>query len=183
MAQQLKAAGHIVGLTILIDSYTNDATYPMPGKSFLYRKKEIVKYQLKTMANMALSETPVHLWKRLKKGWVMRVNRPLSRVGNKSNSNKIKSNLMLAVHLAQSSYVPKEYDGDVSVIRVKEIPSGTWIYHEPGMGWDKLVRGELKYTDVPGNHITFFEDPNIKNVAKALEKFLSEAYNKNLVEV
>jgi len=188
LAKQLEAIGKEVGILIIIDSYVPGSYYPKPGLSLFQMNKARIKNQLDHMQNMSFGKKIKHVRKRMKKGWKVRVVRPLARLTNKFYVSKGKNivskyiSIDVADDIAWNSYKFKEYNGDVSIIRANDINSGSWIYHEAGMGWEKLVRGKLKFIDVGGNHSTILKEPNIKQVAGAIKSSLSEVYAKNLVE-
>ena len=63
----------------------------------------------------------------------------------------------LAAHRATA------YDGDVVLFRAEE----TGVV-SPGYGWERVLTGGLEVIDVPGNHQTVLEAPNVQRIAQEL---------------
>ena len=75
--------------------------------------------------------------------------------------------------LAESRYVPKIYPGRVTVFRpaARSLRGGD----DATAGWAKWASGGVDVHDIPGNHGTFFFQPNVQTLAEGLRRCLDVA--------
>ncbi|HIY40206.1 MAG TPA: hypothetical protein H9836_03625, partial [Candidatus Nocardiopsis merdipullorum] len=64
---------------------------------------------------------------------------------------------------ALSAHRATAYDGDVVLFRAEE--TGVAL---PGYGWERVLAGDLEVIDVPGDHQTVLEAPNVQRIAQEL---------------
>ena len=70
-------------------------------------------------------------------------------------------------------YEPRVYPGPIKLVRPIVNSFGPeWDSHR---GWGLLARGGLDIWDVPGDHVSMFEKPNIQVLAARLRPHLEEA--------
>jgi amino acid adenylation domain-containing protein len=70
-------------------------------------------------------------------------------------------------------YEPRDYPGQIKLVRPIENAAGPdW---DPARSWGSLARGGLDVWDVPGNHVSMFEKPNVQILAARLRPHLEEA--------
>jgi amino acid adenylation domain-containing protein len=74
---------------------------------------------------------------------------------------------------ADRDYVPQVYPGRMTLFRAMEqLPE--WE-HDPQLGWEDLATGGLVIHDVPGNHLTLIQEPNVRALAEQLNACLEKA--------
>jgi thioesterase domain-containing protein len=73
---------------------------------------------------------------------------------------------------AFNKYKLTPYNGTIDLFRVKErmYYFDDLIY----LGWKPYVKGELNVHDTPGNHETFLQEPNVRELSKLLGKILND---------
>jgi thioesterase domain-containing protein len=81
-------------------------------------------------------------------------------------------NEMVALNLAQSSYRPKPYPGAVYIF--KAATTSPWLEIEPSLGWSEFVRGEIRTREVPGDHTSMYEDPQVTEFARLVGESVRE---------
>ncbi len=69
-------------------------------------------------------------------------------------------------------YVPKPYDGAVTLFRAARQPEST-AYQDPTLGWAPLVGDRLQVLTVPGDHVVLLRPPCVKEFAAAVEACLA----------
>ena len=70
---------------------------------------------------------------------------------------------------AELNYKPLPYPGRVAIFRAKG------LYHEPTLGWKRLLTGIVEVYDIPGAHLhhrNIVEEPIVKDLANTLEATL-----------
>jgi thioesterase domain-containing protein/acyl carrier protein len=80
--------------------------------------------------------------------------------------------VIAAANAACTTYVRRPYPGPVVVFRALQSPAQTLTDDE--LGWRPWVRGALKMVDVPGDHSGILEEPNVRELARALDRCLEE---------
>jgi thioesterase domain-containing protein/acyl carrier protein len=74
---------------------------------------------------------------------------------------------------ALSLYEPTAYAGSVVLFRAM---SGEGVRGPDGtMGWGNVASGGVKTYDVPGNHLSILNEPNVQELARIVTKCLAEA--------
>jgi hypothetical protein len=64
---------------------------------------------------------------------------------------------------AVKNYVPETYFGNVLLFRAVQ----SWTL-EVQSAWSKVIHGKLEIHDVPGDHLSFLNEPNVQILAKVL---------------
>jgi amino acid adenylation domain-containing protein/non-ribosomal peptide synthase protein (TIGR01720 family) len=75
---------------------------------------------------------------------------------------------------AWRNYTPKPYTGRITLFRSAE--SVAEYSQEPDMGWGKLAQGGVEIYDVPGDHLSMLQEPNVQVLAEALRACLEKEY-------
>jgi len=66
------------------------------------------------------------------------------------------------------------YDGDAVYFRTQSDPR-SMSHPDTRDQWHRLIKGELTFIDVPGNHLEMIQEPYVKTLAQELEKALASA--------
>lgn len=85
--------------------------------------------------------------------------------------------LMLAHNRITADYVPGVYPGQVLVFRATDLMelegSGAPRAERPShLGWQKYTSRPVRIVDVPGNHVTMMQPPNVQTLARRLSECL-----------
>jgi amino acid adenylation domain-containing protein len=193
MARQLQTAGQKVALLALLDSYTMGpwrrrlSRSPSPSRSaklpavvrnlgFLWRR---LIFHFSAVRRLEPRGRPSYLvrkassallWTRQKfRGLVdavyAYVRDPLPKAVRQVHA---------ANQRAAAEYVPKPYDGCVTLFR-----AGEWcptMFDDPFLGWAKLSEGGLDLVEIPGDHHTFIlDEENVPALARKLAECLEKA--------
>jgi amino acid adenylation domain-containing protein len=67
---------------------------------------------------------------------------------------------------AVRSYTPQPYAGRVTLFRARSQALFRW--HEPLLGWRKLLRGPVEFKIIPGTHDRILTEPCVRILAKSL---------------
>lgn len=158
MARRLEKKGEQVALLGILDTWVLENTY----NKFLY-----VEYYLKRVRSFFRTGLSNPL-------------RFLSRSATESGSNgsprtgperaaKRRKNPMSA-YFPGPGFVPKTYDGPVTVFRVRAQPLNR--IRDPKLGWGKLTTAGVDVHIVPGNHGMVLREPSVRDLAEELKKCL-----------
>jgi thioesterase domain-containing protein len=75
---------------------------------------------------------------------------------------------------AAARYRPGEYRGPLSLLRATEVEPAL-LAVGPEMGWTGLAHGGIHTFDIPGNHHTIMDEPNVAILAETLKRCLETA--------
>jgi aspartate racemase len=78
---------------------------------------------------------------------------------------------------ARRNYAPRKYPGSVLLFRAKERPLGT--AHDLYLGWDRLAGGGIEVREIPGDHLSIIDEPQVSYLATELRASLDKAYERN----
>ena len=67
---------------------------------------------------------------------------------------------------AMLRYQLKPFSGNVTIFKAKEQPQEMPDLYK--LGWDKYVLGELKFSEVPGNHYSMMNSPNVQILSQKI---------------
>jgi thioesterase domain-containing protein len=68
--------------------------------------------------------------------------------------------------MAAKNYVAQAYPGRVTLFRAKE--EGLELSRDPNADWSGLATGGVEIHEIPGNHLTILDKPNIELLAREL---------------
>jgi thioesterase domain-containing protein len=132
----------------------------------------LVRFDFKQMTRSGLAYMASHFGSlflpALKIGFRM-MNRPLPTVFGAHDSTTVFAK-------AWRSYVPKRYAESVVFLRVQD--RGPEYDHDPSMGWDTYVMGDVQVHIVPGGHLDMMSMPAVRVVAEKLAAYLDNGSNR-----
>jgi acyl transferase domain-containing protein len=73
---------------------------------------------------------------------------------------------------ALGRYTVQSYPGKVTLMRAADVRETVASRRNETLGWQMLAGGGLEIYDVPGDHISMFEEPNVRNLAETLKGIL-----------
>lgn len=158
MAQQLSSQGQHIALLALFDSH-------VPGTM----KKIPIDNRLSYQLNQFLKIGPAYLLQSV----MDRLTQKYSNIALKNKFLRIKNLQHLVSRAAYfklvedyaTKYVPQVYLGRITLL----MASDRRFLDEPELGWTKLAGGELEIHEIPGDHLTIFQEPSIQLMAQKLE--------------
>ena len=95
-------------------------------------------------------------------------------LSKKSKQEQTLEKMQRHLFLLYERYDWKPHDGKVTLIRCSEFansPEKAWLV----TSWSGLANGGLEVVDVPGHHLTLFEEPEVLGLAKQLEQCMENA--------
>jgi hypothetical protein len=75
---------------------------------------------------------------------------------------------------AQAEYIPKKYDGKVTLFKPKRYYAGL---DDPSFGWSKLAKKGVEINNIDVNPRGILNEPFVQVLADKLRKKIDEAYN------
>lgn len=152
VAVQLEAAGEEVGLVALLDAPNPQHYSAIPKRE---RLKSKLRYHWKKMTHLDLAGVSRYLMERA---------RYHATAQNPARSRDF-SRVLLELALR---YQPKPLHARVALFQAEDRPS--MLNFAPG--WTGVVKGEFAAYDVPGNHESSLEEPNVAVLAQKLRDCL-----------
>jgi thioesterase domain-containing protein len=73
---------------------------------------------------------------------------------------------------ALEHYSVQPYPGKITLIRAADEPETVGTQRDSSLGWERFAGGGLEIHDVPGGHISMFEEPNVGALAETLKTLL-----------
>jgi acyl transferase domain-containing protein/thioesterase domain-containing protein/acyl carrier protein len=158
MARRLEAEGQKIALLGILDTWVIENTY---------NRLVYVEYYIRRIRSL------LRLGRKEKMEFIKR---KITRATNKdrgaqpaSGSGNGNRNPM-RVYFPGSGFVPKTFNGHVSVFRVPRQPLNR--IRDTTLGWSLLTTGGVDVHIVPGNHGTVLEEANVAGLAEELKKYL-----------
>ncbi len=157
MAQQLIAQGQSVGLLAVIES-------GLPRRFMLRHRNPLIRWLIKTYQESVIGIRRCLM--RLRASVGGNANSPAEvQDGNGVAPKEVHADRyanLLRLHIrARKEYMPYEYPGTITYFRATgQAERKAWI-----KGWTELAGDKFDLVDIPGNHITLFEQPSIQVLA------------------
>ena len=169
MARQLSNAGHSVAIVVIFDATIDHPRRELPPAQRMF---QLIRWNLYNLGQIGFRTfTRKKVWN-LRKHARIAVYDLHQRLGRKEREERKKTlSVQDAFMRAIRDYRPSIYSGDVFVFRTRDAR-----FFSPGdnrLGWQNVVTGRLTFCDVPGNHDTIFQPPNLSVVAKELDLVLA----------
>jgi len=175
MAQQLSAAGEPIGLLTLLDSYPLGYSELLPITERTRREIRFYSRRLKLHFSSLWHLTIQGKWEYVKKKARTLQRRLKSRAwralrgayaARGGELPEALHNVKEANFLAARDYVTKPYSGRVTLFVASQQPLDGFFDLE--MTWKKLA-GSVETIQVPGDHSTVIEEPNVRVLAARLK--------------
>jgi non-ribosomal peptide synthetase component F/thioesterase domain-containing protein/acyl carrier protein len=178
MATQLVAQGEQVGVVALFDT-GNPAYYR--NLSFSQSMRFRASYVLERFQRYGKRLLHGETWQLARdlghslyiraSGLAWNIFQKLYRIRKRPMPGVLRDNVMMFSSVAQA-YTPKPYPGRVTLFRAA---GRTAEYgNDPALGWEEVVRGEIRIITVPGDHMTILEEPHVWNLVEQLSACLEE---------
>jgi thioesterase domain-containing protein len=72
-------------------------------------------------------------------------------------------------------YTPSRYDGTVTILRASEVTMPEFRAVTRDLGWKPYATGGVDSRDIPGDHHTITEEPNVRVLGQTLSACLEAA--------
>jgi nonribosomal peptide synthetase DhbF len=171
MAQQLRDRGHQVALLVLFDAPPLLLSEERPG--LVRRSAKAAGKLANLLGRWASGDPEVRLGdvlRKMKDRGDQLVN-ALPLPAARAILGEISTDL--ALRRAIERYAPRAYSGPIKLVRPMEMVTGPeW---DTVGTWGKLAGGGLDVWDVPGDHVTMFQKPNVQALAARLLAHLEGA--------
>jgi thioesterase domain-containing protein len=179
VAQQLRAQGQEIALLILLE-----VLHPVKMKEYPAWKWHITSMQLK----LHLLKFEYAYLRQVKGAQAFsylkeRFSRKMSEIKHflmgplrfsKNGKNPSGSiNPLDILYSAASNYCPKPYPGPAVLFRCKDQTFG--FAQDPRLGWGDTLGPDLQICTTPGNHYTFYVEPNVKILAREMNARMRKA--------
>jgi thioesterase domain-containing protein len=170
-AQQLRAQGQEVALLVMLETRRPGRSMEDPRwKRFVSRmhlKLHLLKFEYGYLRQLGRAQMKNYISGRLERK-ALRMKQSLRKVLGQDELIGLptKKSPVDALYAAAMHYRPRPYEGRVVLIRSKERAFG--FARDPRLGWGKLLGDELEICEVPGNHYTFYMEPNVGTLAREI---------------
>jgi thioesterase domain-containing protein/acyl carrier protein/NRPS condensation-like uncharacterized protein len=178
MATQLVAQGEQVGIVALFDTgnpaYYRDLSFSQSMRfraSYLLERFQRYGRRLLHGETWQLVRDLGHSLYTRVSGLTWNIFQRLYSIRQRPMPGALRDNVMMFNSVAQA-YTPKPYPGRVTLFRAA---GRTAEYgNDPALGWEDVVRGEIRIITVPGDHMTILEEPHVWNLVEQLSACLEE---------
>lgn len=158
MARRLEAEGQKVALLGILDTWVIENTY----NRLLY-----VEYYIRRIRSLLRLSTKEKM-KVIKRKITSVINK--NRGAQPASGSEIGNRNPMHIYFPGSDFVPKTFNGRVSVFRVPKQPINR--IRDTTLGWGRLTTVGVDVRIVPGKHGTVLEEANVAGLAKELRKYL-----------
>ena len=172
MSQQLYAQGKKTGLLILFDAEIPESNYRVTTKDQISRHWQNVRNQGAVYLLQRAVSKSEYYWSRLLHS-AQAVGCSCYRLVGRSLPAGLRYFQVEEAHKqALERYTVQLYPGKITLLRAADVPETVGTRRNPTLGWEILAGGGLEIHDVPGGHISMFEEPNVRILAETLKAIL-----------
>ncbi|MEM7144034.1 MAG: amino acid adenylation domain-containing protein [Verrucomicrobiota bacterium] len=171
MAQQLVAAGEKVSFLGLIDT-ENPAS---EVRRYALLERLAVNWQQQE-TNTGVFGKIGNLGKRVGTGLVTRIRTEAAAAAARTLTPSKTTNRLRQIQLreahgkAMENYTPKPYPGKITLFKARDNAENDKFELAEDYGWGRVARKGLEIVDIPGAHLTIFDEENIEAVAEAIHE-------------
>ena len=166
IARQLSAVGEKIELLVLLDP---DRPFPPTAvQSLLQHQVYRNAHRLQDLINLPLEKRSAHVLKKTGRAWARLTNRLRRQYDRQA----------FAAHQIESknrSYTVPEYHGDIALFLAQKPDRAEMGLCPKQRAWERVARGRLDVYEVPGDHLSFFKEPNVRVLAGKLQRCLDTA--------
>jgi len=171
VGRQLMLNGEQVALLAMFDGH-NGAYYKNPFRDGRYTGR--IKYHMANLLQLDLRQGSAYIFARFEEArrklertmWRLSSEQGNTRGGKLHNTDSV-------VHPAFYRYIPGFYPGNMVLFQSSDWPDGEYFNFE--VGWKEVVKGDIAFHRIPGNHPSMFREPNVNILAAQLKDHLQNA--------
>lgn len=166
IAQQLQFQGQDVKMLALIDPTNPNVTFQDDTRVIPYTSLfEKTRSHFRTLMKLNIKDGTTYVWERLQWNLTLGHINALYKIYvcyvKRSMSELRAMNVYWANYIAQYSYVPKPYLGQVTLFKAEDL--GTIAEDDDSeSSWRLLATGGVDVELVPGSHLDMMDEPNVK---------------------
>ena len=175
MAQQLQQQGEKVALLVMFDTF-NKSAFPR----LVFRNQHYFKY----LSQLGLSKSLFEELKEVTQRQLQAILCQLYLGLGKPLPHHLSRAIVAEANMqAKWAYSPQVYSGKITLFRAKKsakfnkfyLPNqADWETRDPENGWSNFSRDKLEIYDVPGDHYSIFDRPNVQVLAETLKACLED---------
>jgi amino acid adenylation domain-containing protein len=172
MARQLQQAGHTIALLALLDTYG-------PNLNPALLQGERLMHHLKALRHDGKSYLIDKIRDRMadrQRTLMALSSRFLKKIGYRPAYELQFVEILEQNIQASKAYVPQPYAGRVTLFRATEKIFYPQPYLESELGWLALATGGVERHDVPGDHMTMLQEPQVQVLAARFQECLAQAH-------
>jgi len=155
MAQQLRAAGHKIGLLALFEVYTPEAIRAMPTQKFWKQKSGILKQKVRSGSY------------KNKIRFLFKTVRAIFNMTFKVISRSIDK-----VAYIRGGYTFKPYPDKITLLKAKKRDALSFSSNDPYLGWRNYCPEEnIELVEVPGGHGKILQEPGVMIVTDYIKNY------------
>jgi aspartate racemase len=168
IAQQLQAQGQKVALLVILDC---SGTHPLYQRyqHRIYR----LTYHWRNLWRLSPDQKLTYLLELAKQIRDRMISKDKKKQGNPDISNDYREQVLKTFGEAKKNYILQPYSDKVALFFGQESGRRSFIF--PKGGWGKILTGEVEIHVVPGDHMSYLEEPNVWVLAKKLKACLDKA--------
>ena len=180
MSQQLRRQGQEVAVLIMFDTFGPDC---FPRLSFRWQ------HYWSYLLQLGISKSTYDDLKDVIRRQLQEISsRFYLKSGRSLPQARCKELVAEANMQAMREYKPQAYSANITLMRASEPASFAkpylptmedWHDRKPNHGLDELTSRNLSIHDVPGNHYSIFQEPNVRVLAQTVEDCLLTAQQRN----
>ncbi|TAE94721.1 MAG: hypothetical protein EAZ79_21670 [Oscillatoriales cyanobacterium] len=176
VAQKLAAKGQETALLVMFDSMLPSAYKPLPlDRRLRFHAQKIAKqgvgYIIRSVVDKIMTLTDrMTMLARKAIGRYNKVKEPTESMSCTTDylmTEKI-------IEQAERAYVPKPYAGKVVMFRALDSEDGVSVILDPELGWKPYLKDGLTIYDVPGDHLSILQEPNVGAIGNQIKLLLEE---------
>jgi thioesterase domain-containing protein/acyl carrier protein len=160
MAQQIAAAGSQPPVVIMVDSHFN-----IPG-----RPRAWDEYTQQQRRQQRLNDPPLLTLRK----WIHRLRRDLAKRFPSDPNERATRRVKVETRRIAKPYVAKPYIGKVIYLTCREDRHRNGhIERNDHLRWQEMAQGGFELIDVPGNHLSVLEMPDVRTSAEHFRRILA----------
>jgi non-ribosomal peptide synthetase component F/thioesterase domain-containing protein len=177
-AQQLRAQGQEIALLVMLETRRPGRSMEDPRlKRFISRthlKLHLLKFEYAYLRQVGRAQAKNYISSRLGRK-ALRMKESLRKILGRDERNGVSAEKspVDSLYAAATNYRPRPYEGSVVLIRSEERAFG--FARDLRLGWGDLLGNDLEICEVPGNHYTFYMEPNVETLAREITARLQRA--------
>ena len=172
MSQQLYAHGKKPGLLILFDAAVPGSHHRVAAKDQISSHWQNFRKQGTVYLLQRAVSKGEYYWSRLRRRVQSVVCACYRLVGRGLPAGLRYFQVEEAHRRALGRYAVQFYPGKITLMRAADVPKTVGTRLNSTLGWDTFAGGGLEIHDVPGGHISMFEEPNVRSLADTLKTIL-----------
>lgn len=183
-AQQLSAAGAEVALVIMLETANPVVLHRCSGMARRLRraqlKMNLLHFEYSYIRGLTRERARDYVSGRIRRKF-SRLGMSLRGKQHTASPDQLamdEQNLLNVVYAAADQYVPKPYDGAVTLVRSEKNLFG--VPEVPPLGWDSSLCPKLELCECEGNHYTMYIEPNVDRLAIKMASYLKSAEKRAL---